>query len=344
MRKVTVIGHFGFGFEYLDGQTIKTKIVTSELERQYGEDQVCKIDTHGGVKVLLKAPLQIFRALKSSENVIILPAHNGLRINAPLLALERIFFKSRKIHYIVIGGWLPKFIQKRRMLRRSLESFNGIYVETNTMRRALEEKGFKNIYVMPNCKNLRILDESELVYQKSTPYRLCTFSRVQKEKGIETAIDVISALNNKLGHVAYTLDIYGPIDTNQTQWFEDLRVRMPEYVSYKGSVDSDKSVELLQNYFALLFPTHYYTEGIPGTIIDAYAAGIPVISAKWESFADMVRDGETGIGYEFDDSDSLETTLLNIASDPQKMLGMKVNCIAAAQKYLPKNVIQTLKL
>ena len=31
MKKVCVIGHFGFGENLLNGQTIKTKIVTKEL-------------------------------------------------------------------------------------------------------------------------------------------------------------------------------------------------------------------------------------------------------------------------------------------------------------------------
>ena len=49
MKKIAVIGHFGFGTESLDGQTVKTKIVTNELQRQLGEEQILRIDTHGGV-------------------------------------------------------------------------------------------------------------------------------------------------------------------------------------------------------------------------------------------------------------------------------------------------------
>ena len=52
---------------------------------------------------------------------------------------------------------------------------------------------------------------------------------------------------------------------------------------------------------------------IPGTVIDAYAAGVPVISAKWESFADLIRDGETGIGYPFGDENALEEILRDLA-------------------------------
>ena len=94
MKRVSIIGHFGFGFKYLDGQTIKTKIVSDELQRQLGQDQVLKIDTHGGWKTLLKAPFQVFRALKNSTNVLIFPAHNGLRVYAPLLSFIKQFFNA----------------------------------------------------------------------------------------------------------------------------------------------------------------------------------------------------------------------------------------------------------
>ncbi|MBE6672048.1 MAG: glycosyltransferase [Ruminococcaceae bacterium] len=343
MKKVSVIGHFAIGLTYLDGQTIKTKIVTEELKRDLGSNSVDIYDTHGGIKTLLKAPFMVWRAFRKSENIIILPAHNGLRIFGRLLAAFKRFFKNKKIHYVVIGGWLPQKLEKEKRLAKSLKKFDCIYVETNTMKKALCNMGFQNILVMPNCKQLTALTPDELVYQTNAPYRLCTFSRVNKEKGIETAVDVIHKVNDRLGYAAYLLDIYGPIDPAQTQWFESLKLRFSNNVRYCGSVPSDESVEVLKNYFALLFPTHYLTEGIPGTIIDAYAAGVPVISAKWQSFDDVVEDGLTGIGYEFDSEEALECVLLEIANNSDMLNAMKLNCLKKSFVYLPCNVVRIIE-
>ena len=326
----------------MDGQTIKTKILTEELQKKLGQEQVLIIDTHGGLKTLAKAPVQILFALKNSQNVIIFPAHNGLRVYAPLLSRLKRFFKNKKLHYVVIGGWLPQFLTKRKGLAKALKKFDGIYVETDTMKSALEARGFENVFVMPNCKKLTVLSESELVYPQGVPHKLCTFSRVMREKGIETAINVIKKVNDQLGYLAYSLDIYGQVDTTQTEWFENLKKHFPEGVRYCGCVDADKSVEILQSYFALLFPTHFYTEGIPGTIIDAYAAGIPVISAKWESYSDVVDEGVTGIGYDFDDVEQFAQLLLNIAENPNTLLEMKYACIEKAEKFIPANAIRVL--
>lgn len=341
MKRVAIIGHFAFGKEYLDGQTVKTKIVTRELERRFGKQDVLKLDTHGGKRKLLSLPFALAGMLKKSENVIILPAHNGIRVIAPLLAFENKFF-HRKLHYVVIGGWLPEFLKKRSILAKILKKIDYIYVETNTMKCALVSQGFSNIQVMPNCKELKILDESEFVYPANEPYKLCTFSRVIREKGIEDAINAVRFVNEQYGRIVYTLDIYGQVDSSQIDWFEKLKASFPDYVQYGGIIPFDKSVEVLQNYFALLFPTRFYTEGIPGTIIDAYAAGVPVISSKWESFADMVDDQVTGIGYEFSDVENLKSLLHNIAESPNIINNMKTACIEKAEKFTPKAAMDIL--
>ena len=45
MKSVSVIGHFAVGRQSLNGQTIKAKIVTGELKRVLGDDQVGTFDT-----------------------------------------------------------------------------------------------------------------------------------------------------------------------------------------------------------------------------------------------------------------------------------------------------------
>lgn len=342
MVHISVIGHFGEGKTLLNGQTIKTKAVTKELEAHFGNNQILKIDTHGGIKTLLKAPFHIFHALKNSKHILMFPAHNGLRVYGPLLQLFRAFFKGRKLHYVVIGGWLPNFLIGKRCLKNALLRFDALYVETNTMKIALEQQGFRNVFVLPNFKQLPIVSKEELSFTNEKPYKICTFSRVMKEKGIEEIVNVVKTINSKLGITAYALDIYGQIEASQTEWFENFKVDFPPYVKYCGRVDASESVSVLKDYFALIFPTKFYTEGIPGTIIDAYAAGIPVISAKWQSFHDIVEDGVTGIGYEFNNTSQLCDILDGLCLDPMPLLNMKNNCIMKALDYLPSKAIQIL--
>ena len=106
-----------------------------------------------------------------------------------------------------------------------------------------------------------------------------------------------------------------------------------------GTVDSSKSVETLQDYYALLFPTKFYTEGLPGTIIDAYASGIPVISSRWENFSDIIDEGVTGVGYEFGSYDALKEKLEKVAETPNTLLSMRESCIKKASDYRGDSLI-----
>ena len=212
----------------------------------------------------------------------------------------------------------------------------------NSMKRNLELQGFTNVTVVPNFRKMKILTPDELEYSQEYPLQMCTFSRVMKEKGIETAVDVVNNINSKLGYAAIKLDIYGPIEEADREWFEHLIQKFTENISYKGCVKPDESCEVLRQYFALLVPTHFYTEGVPGTMIDAYSAGVPVISAKWSNFEDVVEDGKTGFGYSFDDAEEFARILFDAVENPRVLLDMKNNCIEKARHFHSDHVVKII--
>ena len=331
MKKIGIIGHFGFGFEYYDGQTVKTRMVAEELERQLGKENVNCCDTHGGIKIIHKILLSCFKCLRKYKNVIAMPDSNGVKVIFPWLVMLNCIFR-RKIHYVVIGGWLSEFLKKRRFLRAVLKKLDGVYVETTSMKTALEAQGFENVFVMPNCKNIEILREEDLIYPDGEPYKLCIFSRVMKEKGVEDAVNAVKAVNERFGRTVYSLDIYGPVDSEQTEWFDNLKIGFPDYVKYCGIVPYDKSVEVLKNYFALLFPTYYEGEGFAGTLIDALSSGIPVIATDWKYNAEIVSDG-VGYIYKTGDQNAFVDILKSAAIDASELLSKKRQCLVEARKY-----------
>ena len=342
MKRIAIIGHFGLGLNLLNGQTIKTKIVAAELERAFGKEEVLKMDTHGGIASLFKLPFILLLSLARSKNVVILPAQNGLFVIVPLLLIMNMLF-HRKIHYVVIGGWMPSLIENRPVITFFLKRIYQIYVETTVMREALEKKRFSNVVVMANCKPLNIISGTEINVDRGKVFRLCTFSRVMKQKGIEQAVAAIDKMNQRFGPESCSLDIYGQIEPSEEEWFAKLQEKFPQNVAYKGVVPFDKSVDVLKNYSALLFPTLFYTEGIPGTVIDAFAAGLPVIASRWASFTDIIDEGKTGFGYELGSFDQLCALLEGLMTSHKKLDEMRLNCIKKAECFLPQNALQSLE-
>lgn len=339
MLKVTVCGHVGGGKFFLDGQTIKTKILINELKKQLGSNDVGVIDTfnwrRNPFKLIYKCILSVYK----SKNLVMLPAKNGVKLFTPLfLVLNKLF--NRKLHYIVIGGWLPELLENDMKLKKQLKKFDGIYVETEILVQHLRSIGMQNVIHLKNFKKLDILKVEDLCYQQSTPYKLCTFSRVVRKKGIEDAIEVVKSINEKFGKVVYTLDIYGQIGENYKSDFNKLQEKFPEYIEYRGSVNYEESVNVLKDYFLLLFPTHYKTEGIPGTIIDAYAAGLPVLASNWNSASEIIDQNNTGYLYDFKDKNELELSLIKFFENPSLINNCKERCLEKAKSYEPeRNII-----
>lgn len=338
MKKVGIVGHFGFGYNLLNGQTIKVKILLAEFQKQLGRDNTQTVDTHGGIKKVPTMIMNTVRMFGQCENCMVLPAYKGVLIFTPLFSLLNKIY-HRKTYYIVVGGWLDSYLAKYKWLEGMLKNYTAICVETTTMKNALERRGFTNIELMKNCKELPKVALEDLPKNYTKPYSLCTFSRVMKEKGIENLVEAVKKVNNKEGRVVFTLDIYGEVWKDYTEEFKAIQEKFPSYITYKGSVNYDQSVETLKNYFALVFPTLFYTEGIPGTIIDAYAAGLPVISSKWESYNDVIEDDITGIGYEFGNDDALLRILEFVQANPQRLEDMKEACLKKAEEFSPAIVV-----
>ncbi len=341
MKKIGICGNFGVGNMCYDGQTVKTKILKGVLETKIGKNEVQILNTFEWYKNPIKLLYNSFKLVLNCKNILLLPAQKGVKIFIPLFLFFNIFF-NRKINYIAIGAWLNVFIRKNWWLKPFLKKIDNIFVETLNLSNELQKSSFENIKILYNFKNLNILDKSDLNGDYKRPYRLCTFSRVLKEKGITDAINVIARINKNFQEKIFILDIYGKIDNAYKNEFNELLNKNKEFVKYKGIVNQDESVNIISSYFLLLFPTRYLTEGIPGTIIDSYSAGVPVLTAEWNSSREIVRDGETGIIFKFLDLYDFEKKLLYISENPKSIIEMKENCLKEAQKYTPDKAIQNL--
>lgn len=341
MKLVAICGHFGFGKDLSNGQTIKTCVLCEAMKYLLGEESVTTVDTHGGAKRVPGMILDTYKACKKSKNIIILPAYKGLMLFAPMCAFYNLIF-HRKLYYVVVGGWLSEFLKRHHWLKRALMRFDGIFVETKAMRTALEQMGFTNVEILPNCKSLPILREEELPDISQLPYKLCTFSRVMKEKGIEIAMNAVQMANRKIGAPAFTLDIYGPIWKTYAEEFPKVLASVPSYITYKGEVPFDKSTDALKDYTALLFPTYYEGEGFAGTLIDAMAAGVPVLASDWKYNAEIVKSGATGYCISECDEWKLSEFLLDIYQNHEQWCAMRLQCLCESHKYAPEIVYKDL--
>ena len=330
-KKIAIIGHFGGNENILDGQTIKTKILYNELKKTTNW-KIKKVDTFYKRKKPFKLLKDLIISLLTTKDIIILLSRNGMKIFFPLLAFTVKVFNKR-IYHDVIGGNLDIYVQKYPKYKKYLNSFAVNWVETEGLKNKLLKQGINNCEVIPNFKRLDIVDIESKEYNE--PFRFCIFSRVMKEKGIEVAIEAIESINNELNKTICTLDIYGRIDEGYKDRFEKVINNSTDAIVYRGIVPYDQSTNVIKDYYALLFPTYWDGEGFPGTIVDAFSAGLPVIASNWNCNSEIVQNEVNGILYPNKINKDLKESIQWLIENKNSMYELKNNCVKSAIKYQP---------
>ena len=349
MRKIGIVGAFGFCAleETTGGQPVKTRTLYYALCRHYGDQSIKFVETYKWKKNPLKMLIQLICVIFSCSIIILLPAQNGIGIFLNILL--RCKRKTTKIYYDVIGGWIAEKARGDVTLQRQLKRIDGIWVETTSMKNDLSALGINNTVVIPNFKDIKSLRYEDLktIEGEKNSYRFCTFSRVMEEKGISDAISAVKRINAESNRSIVSLDIYGPVDESYKNKFEQMIFGEEKTIKYKGIVDPSMSVETVRQYDALLFPTRYYTEGIPGTIIDAYSAGVPIMTSLWVNSGDVFWEGETGWGYAFDDKDGIYNLIVRFIENPSSFFAMKRSCLDKSKlfssEYVARKIVDILE-
>ena len=340
MNRIAIIGHFGGVERFTDGQTVKTVSLYRELI-SFTNWNIIKVDTYYRLKQPFKLIVQTLYALVSTKNIIILLSANGKKLFFPILYIFATWFK-KNIYHDVIGGNLSEDVENYPQYKKYLNAFRVNWVETELLKKELEDLGVDNVAILPNFRCIEPLDEKDLMKNFSEPIIFGTFSRVIKEKGIEDAIHAIQKVNENNGRTVCRLNIYGPIGKEYQEQFNIIMSEADPFIQYCGEVQPNAAVDTLKQFYALLFPTKWSGEGSAGTIIESFFAGVPVIATNWRCNKEMVTTGYNGIIYPEKNIKSLEDAVQWMLDHKSNIYEIKKNCLESAKKYYADRCIKQL--
>lgn len=321
-KKILVFGYFGYITNQLDGQTVKTREIYNLIKEK------CSIVTYVDSQEFhynLTSVFRFFIKLIKCDSLIWLPAQNNLKWFFPIILLFSKIFKF-DINYIVIGGWLSSNLKKLPFHRRYLKKIRAILVENKTTINELQTiYGYDNLLVIPNFRrSIPVLN----MRKYDGRLKIVFMARINIMKGL----DIINRLIEFLpGNV--TITFYGPINDQDKYYFENM-ISKHMQLSYGGCLNPDQIPSILSKYDIMLFPTRFFTEGFPGSVLDAYRAGIPVIATEWKHAHEFIIDKETGFIVDFENPLKEIIELIKVLNDTPKMLNnMKVRAYEEAKKY-----------
>jgi len=125
-------------------------------------------------------------------------------------------------------------------------------------------------------------------------YRIGTAARITPRKGLMDLLEAVATVATE--HEVHLLVAGEAVDASDRAYERRLRARvtelgMEESVTFLGWVEDTPAFYAGLDLFVL--PSH--DEGIPGSVREALAAGLPVVATDVGGTADVVRDGETGL-------------------------------------------------
>ena len=337
-RRIGFIGRIDPDETMVDGQTVKTRTLYRYLVRRFGASNIRVVDTRDYRRETGRVVRELLRCLHECDDVVVLLSSGGRRTLFPILWLASTALGVR-IYHDLIGGSLADDVEAdpSGLLVHYLNSFEVNWVETRALADRLSALGVRNASHLPNFKDVDDVDVDPHAPPSGPPYRLCTLSRVTPEKGIDNAVRAVAAINGD-GPPVVTLDVFGPIEPSYEEHFRRLIDSVP-HVRYAGRVPAERAAATVSGHFALIFPTEWTGEGVPGTIIDAMHAGLPVVASRWRYYGEMLQDGVTGLSYDFDRPELLEATIRELLALPEaEVVSMRRALLARARAYTPEAV------
>ena len=302
------------------GTSVLFQCLQDELNSR-GEFEVITINTVSAGRRFYSLPValiwQCLRILWFLPQVDVVSLHASTNrfiiFGGILRCVCRIF--NRPLILRVFGGSLVELGRTLRGLRRacyrSAMRSDMVLVEIKEMLQQLQLE-------FPNAElrwfaNSRPLDVSRLTALPSLGEDqrkvIFTFiSHVRREKGIYELAQAVQLLGHRDD---YEVQIYGPL-------FADVdlsKVEVSEEIKYHGELSSDAVYDALNAADVLLLPSWYDGEGYPGTILEAYSLGRPVIATRWKYIPEVVEDSGNGLLVEPKDPVSLANAMKRVLED-----------------------------
>ena len=145
-----------------------------------------------------------------------------------------------------------------------------------------------------------------------------TVSRIDPRKGLRVLPGAIASLVAQGRDV--TIDIVGPTigqigDAERDAIAaEARRLGVEDRVRLLGPIPLDQLMPLYQQYDGFVLPTQP-GEGIPRVLLEAMAAGLPIVTTGVSGIRSLVRHGENGVLIAESSAEAIATALAQIISD-----------------------------
>jgi glycosyltransferase involved in cell wall biosynthesis len=148
--------------------------------------------------------------------------------------------------------------------------------------------------------------------------------RLSKEKGIDVLARAAQSISGGAVRVAGSGPLSGLLDGAKG-------------ITPLGNLSATQVRLEMEGALSLVVPSIWY-ENFPRTIVEAFAAGLPVIASRIGALADIVTEGQTGLLFNAGDSEDLASKMAWAQAHPAEMAAMGVRARAQYEREFSAEV------
>ncbi len=218
-------------------------------------------------------------------------------------------------------GVVAAMLTVHNVLKTWSRQVDRFLVLTEFAKRKFAESGLpaEKLVVKPN-----FLVDDPGVGQRSGGYALFV-GRLSDEKGVSTLLASWRALPD----IRLKVLGDGPLMPELQALVQSAGLTNVELL---GQCAHEETLALMKEAYCLIFPSEWY-EGLPMTIVEAFACGVPVIASNIGAMCELVAEDETGMFFVAGDASSLTKTVRQAWAAPENLARISAN---ARREFLTK--------
>jgi len=266
----------------------------------------------------------------------------------PLGLLLKIFFN---IPYIISlrGGDVPgneKKLDKIHKILKPLRRFifkksQAVVANSEGLKQLAQKADPIDISIIHNGIDTDFFSPSNST-KNNKEFELLFAGRLSEQKNLPFLLKQVAEFQNKHnGKIKLHIAGDGPLK----QQIQDLskNLGIADCITWHGWVDKNKIVSLCQKLDCFINPS--LCEGMPNTVLEAMACGLPVIASNVPGNNTLVKDKENGYLFDLDDGEKIQEILILLSTNQDLLnkLGIKAQIMVKSNFSWQKTALAYIK-